>query len=237
MNSEIIFPTENHKIAFYEITEKLIEKKDVRGILLIGSLACGDGREKSDIDLYVISEQIPGDGEILIIKGIEIQIQWRTIEHVKEVVNGKNVATTMMRNSRIIYDPAGILKEVTEKLSKKFSYPYLLEDAEITAIRIFLSGLSEEMQEIEDGPYFNYIYYDRISRLISYFYPLKRLWKVRPKYIIRELKNIDYEFYNLICMAYEVKDRTEKIRMIGKISEKCLGLTDGPLYEGLYKIF
>ncbi len=238
IEEQMDFPTEMHRTAFDKILWKLTERRDVKGIWVIGSLASGNAKESSDIDLYVISEKIPGDGEILIIDGIEIQIQWRTPEHLKKVLDLKQVSTTMLRYNKSVYDPCGILKDAEKKLKEKFAGPYPLDDSEITAIRIFLSTLLEEMKEIEEDPYyFNYIYYDRIHRLILYFYELNRLWKPLPKYIISNLKETDKEFYKLICKAYEVTEIEEKTELIAKISGKCLALTDGLLYEGLYRIF
>jgi len=238
IGEKVNFPTERHGKVFDKVLRKLIEKKDVKGIWIIGSLASGNARESSDIDLYVVSEKIPGDGEISIIDGIEVQIQWRTPEHLKKVLGLKQVSTTMLRYNKIVYDSDGILKDAGEKLKEKFSGPYPLDNSEITAIRIFLSSLQKELKEIENDPYyFNYIYYDRIHRLISYFYELNRLWKPVPKYIIGNLKDIDKEFYKLVCKAYEVTEIEKKTELIAQISGKCLALTDGPLYEGLYRIF
>lgn len=231
------FPTERHELAFNKITTQLIEQ-EVLGILLIGSLAAGDAKEDSDIDIFVIRENIPADGEHKIIDGVEVQILWRTPEYLGKALDMREVCVTMLRYNKIVYDPEGILKKAQEKLERKFAGSYPINQDEITALRIFLTTLPGELASIrQDYYFFNYIFYNRIQRLISYFYELKRLWKPRPKYIIKELKKIDEEFYELILKAYEESDIEEKIELIEKISQKCLDLTDGPLYEGLYKIF
>ncbi len=238
IEEKVKFPTERHRKAFDKVLWELTQKRDVKGIWIIGSLASGNSRESSDIDLYVISEKIPGDGEILLIDGIEVQIQWRTPKHLKKILDSKQVSATMLRYNKIVYDPYEILKDAGENLKEKFSGPYPLDDSEITAIRIFLSSIQKELKEIEEDPYyFNYIYYDRIHRLISCFYELNRLWKPVPKYIINNLKDIDKKFYELVCKAYEVIEIEEKTELITQISGKCLNLTDGPLYEGIYRIF
>ena len=231
------FPTEKHELAFNKITTQLIEQEAL-GILLIGSLAAGDAKEDSDIDIFVIRENIPADGEHKIIDGVEVQILWRTPKYLDKALDMKNVSAAMLRYNKIVYDPEGILKKAQEKLETKFAGSYPIDEDEIIALRIFLTALPEEMASIrQDYYFFNYIFYNRIQRLISDFYELKRLWKPRPKYIIKELKKIDEEFYELILKAYEISDIEDKIELIEKISHKCLDLTDGPLSEGLYKIF
>jgi len=113
-----------------EFVKRILEKEDVIGILVFGSIA--KGKEKpfpeSDIDVLVVARKLPKnilERRLRNLKykiGIEsIEDIWLTPEELLEGVEGGwGVILDALADGIIVYDKEGILKKAREKVKRKY---------------------------------------------------------------------------------------------------------------------
>jgi len=72
--------------VIFKLVEKYSENCNVLAMLLIGSYAKGTYNSKSDLDLYIIQENIDDNVEFFYYLNFPVQIQFRNIESFKEKI-------------------------------------------------------------------------------------------------------------------------------------------------------
>lgn len=134
-NTELIRQKENIRLI-EQYLEIIRRRVNVRGMMLFGSVARGDAKPyksyESDIDLIVISEDLPADLEKRLLYKIEIetgtksrvQAIWMTPKELEEHIEAKSgYVLDAFYEGIILYDPAGFLErkkaKLTEELNKK----------------------------------------------------------------------------------------------------------------------
>ncbi len=116
-----------------EIAEEVVEelKKDpsVVGIEIAGSLAKGDIRPDSDIDLGVISESIETHQFVEEYRrGIKIDMSFEPLSILLQSVDTHPFLLYTFILSRIAYDPKGILRQIHVRLEDYFeNHPEIVE--------------------------------------------------------------------------------------------------------------
>lgn len=134
-NTELIRQKENIRLI-EQYLEIIRRRVNVRGVMLFGSVARGDAKPyksyESDIDLIVISEDLPADLEKRLLYKIEVetgtksrvQAIWMTPKELEEHIEAKSgYVLDAFYEGIILYDPAGFLErkkaELMEELNKK----------------------------------------------------------------------------------------------------------------------
>ena len=110
-----------------EIAEEVIEefKKDssVVGIEICGSLARGEIRADSDIDIEVISENIEKHQFIEEFRqGIKVDISTTPLRVILESVETHPYLHYTSLLTKIVFDPKGILKQIRDRLDLYFDH-------------------------------------------------------------------------------------------------------------------
>ena len=118
---------------------------------ILGPNASGKSNFESDIDLFVISDNPPGDAEISVIDSIQVQIQWRTPKAFGRIIR-KIKTTTMLRTRKILFDPRGILVKAGQERDSKFSRSSPIDKEELKIIRLYLTYIFNDLKKIEDFP-------------------------------------------------------------------------------------
>lgn len=121
----------NHlEIAKTFVQQKLVERDDIVGVLLVGSVARGDATEFSDVDLRVIVEQTDGnwlsrDGLDSWIDGIYIDaglVAKDTYAAADKVLKNPTVACDL-NDAIILHDTANFLSNTQQEVRAKFMHP------------------------------------------------------------------------------------------------------------------
>ncbi|MEM2135769.1 MAG: nucleotidyltransferase domain-containing protein [Candidatus Jordarchaeaceae archaeon] len=113
--------------AAYEIVEK---HREVLGVLLYGSVAKGETREESDIDLLVISEEplslTEDEYQISMKYGVAFEINSVTLKEFVAMLNMESsLIFGILEGYHVLFDNAGIsqlLKVFKKEILKKWSY-------------------------------------------------------------------------------------------------------------------
>lgn len=134
-NTELIRQKENIRLI-EQYLEIIRRRVNVSGVMLFGSVARGDAKPyksyESDIDLIVISEDLPADLEKRLLYKIEVetgtksrvQTIWMTPKELEEHIEAKSgYVLDAFYEGIILYDPADFLErkkaELMEELNKK----------------------------------------------------------------------------------------------------------------------
>jgi predicted nucleotidyltransferase len=110
-----------------EIAEEVVEefKKDssVVGIEICGSLARGEIRTDSDIDIEVISENIEKHQFMEEFRqGVKVDISTTPLGVILESVETHPFLLYVSLLTKIVYDPKGILKQIRDRLELYFDH-------------------------------------------------------------------------------------------------------------------
>ena len=133
MDIDLSFITDNYFAASVEAYIKQLFKinKELKGILLFGSLAKGEAvfseKKASDVDLFVIfsDNELPQNHidrinekiELMDSKGLGFDTLWVTETEFKNYVKIKaDIILSALYKGKILYDPIGLIKEQKQKL-------------------------------------------------------------------------------------------------------------------------
>ena len=112
----------SHQKIVKEIVEEYKDKKGTVAITLFGSLARGEERPSSDVDIEIISEDIKDwklkqDEEKY---GINIDLVLCPKRHLIHQVKNYPYLCYDYLHEKIIYDPKGFMKDIKNKLKEYF---------------------------------------------------------------------------------------------------------------------
>ena len=119
-----------HQKIVNEIVEEYKKNKSTLAITLFGSLARGEERKDSDVDIEIISEdakkwKLKQDDEKY---GIKIDLVICPKKHLLYQVEKYPYLCYDYLSEKIIYDPKGFMKDLKEKLKKYFDrHPKIVE--------------------------------------------------------------------------------------------------------------
>jgi len=111
----------SHQKIVEEIVEKQKKNKGIIAITLFGSLARGEEKPHSDIDIEIISETAK-KWQLLNRKkyGIDIDLVICPKRHLIHQIKDYPYLCYDYLNEKIIYDPQGFMKDIKNKLKKYF---------------------------------------------------------------------------------------------------------------------
>lgn len=121
---------EVHQKIVNEIVEEYTKDKSTLAITLFGSLARGEEREDSDVDIEIISEdaekwELKQDEERY---GIKIDLEICPKKHLLHQFEKYPYLCHDYLNQKIIYDPKGFMKDLKKKLKTYFDkHPEVVE--------------------------------------------------------------------------------------------------------------
>lgn len=117
-----------------QVLKKLLVKytldKNVLGIYLLGSLSKYTATEKSDIDLEIIFKKRKKEYELFHrkIDGIKVDLSFYTLEKFNDDFSNKPYLMYCSLNSKILYDPKGIIKKNLGIVKKYFDKNKKIKD-------------------------------------------------------------------------------------------------------------
>jgi len=132
-----------------EVIKELMKDPSIVGIEIAGSLASGDIRLDSDIDLGVISESIETHQFIEEHRrGIKIDISFEPLNMVVQSIETHPFLWYTTILSRIVYDPKCHLRQIHDKLEEYFeNHPEVVEFWEDKRSQLKAAKMRGEEQE------------------------------------------------------------------------------------------
>ena len=110
-----------------EVAEGIVDRyrgdENVVGVYFFGSMATGEVREDSDIDVEVVFREREKDYELVNerIEGIDIDLSCFSLEgFLKEFYEKTHRAYSILGKNKIVYDPEGVLKKAFAHVEKYF---------------------------------------------------------------------------------------------------------------------
>ena len=124
------------------VTNSLCRDKNVRGVLLTGSRARGDAHPGSDLDLLVLVDSLTGPSFCAeIVADTLVERHFRDRVRAKARLLENPVELYSYLDGRTLYDPDGLLAELTEFAGNRFE-TYRTSACEKSAIFYWLKSAS-----------------------------------------------------------------------------------------------
>lgn len=111
---------QKHEKILKEVTEGLLVRNDLQGILLMGSVACGCATESSDLDIMVLCDENKFDVEY--IDNIMVEIIYTTYSRRVELLNINIMEVYHFLHSRVIHDKEKLVELINIALHKYDHY-------------------------------------------------------------------------------------------------------------------
>jgi hypothetical protein len=180
-------PSSEEYVKRWRITRQIVdsmEKGDMHGVLLVGSVAREDCYESSDIDLMVVEDEKRRYPDRWV-GGVPVTTACLT---VSDVMNASDVLKSELLCGRILYDPYGKIDEVVQRIRDELDASGLDEKGlKLNWLSRVSAGYKGHADEADD-PYSVVAWYRAYT-----FYQTSRhlleehgVWKPRPR---------DYEQY------------------------------------------
>lgn len=125
-----------HEKIFKEIAKDFSKNKEISGVLLMGSVACGCAFENSDLDIMILCNE--NKFEVKYIDNIMVEIIYTTYERRLDKLNNSSVEVYHFLQSRIEYDN-GKLNELLDIAYNKYEN-YIPPDDYIKSITHWLKS-------------------------------------------------------------------------------------------------
>lgn len=110
---------QKHENILKELSEELLERNDVHGILFMGSVACGCESENFDLDIMVLCNE--NMFEVKYIDGIMVEIIYTTYGKRVELLNNNIMEVYHFLHSKVISDK-GKLAELMDTARYKYDH-------------------------------------------------------------------------------------------------------------------
>ncbi len=114
MNYKVpLIKNKEHKKVFTSIIEKLITSKKIIGVLLVGSVARGEAKPESDLDIIAfVDNNSKFKFEAKIINGILVEVKYLTIEEAKSKIKANSMEIYNYIDSIVVFDKLKRLNEI-----------------------------------------------------------------------------------------------------------------------------
>lgn len=182
-----MYPSSEEYVKRWRITRQIvdsIEKENIHGVLLVGSVARGDCYESSDIDLMVVANEKRRYPDRWV-EGVPVTTVCLS---VSDVMNASDVLKSELLSGRILYDPHGKIGVIVQRIRDELDASSLDEkELKLNWLSQVSAGYKSHADEADD-PYSVVAWYRAYT-----FYQISRhllgehsVWKPRPR---------DYERY------------------------------------------
>jgi len=124
------FRSKHYELCFKKYVEKILERKDVVGIVVFGSVAKGEEKPfpESDIDVLVLAKNLPKNPSIRRMSTLKyredvgiIEDIWLTPKELLDAVKGGwGVILDALADGIVVYDEEKILEKAKKIVERKY---------------------------------------------------------------------------------------------------------------------
>ena len=240
----------------YKFLDTYKNKNDIIGVLVCGSYVTGNPNNHSDLDVHLVLKGGAGYRERgnYIVDDLLIEYFANTKQQIlsyfkNDYSNVSPMSQTQFATGYIVKDDFGILKELKNQaicqLNKNF------EDLDTTPNMLSLYAIWDSLDDLqsileENRPDFDFIYYNKLDKLLSLYLKTKKIPYncksiighltseiVRRKYLLNEIK--DEKLVNTIkdCILEIVKQK--RMMAYTKLANDLLKQYDFKIEEFVFK--
>ena len=190
---------------FYNIIEKIVEKEDPYGILLVGSLSRMDKLELEkvrDIDIFVITNKDSLQRHVANIEGLEFDITYMPIKLLDQAIEKRlSSLICVLSKSKILYkseeNTLNYYLKVIESIYDEGPQNLNQSDIDYEKFKLTQSYLTLESRR-DDSLNFKFLRGVFLRELVTSFFKLNNIWMPPEK---RMLSNISDEKLKLLIQA------------------------------------
>lgn len=112
---------QTHRELLSELLGWARKDREVRGVLLTGSVARGDAYPGSDLDLYILlAQECTRPFEVQIRRGVMVELSYNDLKSARAKLESKPMEVYRYLDGHILYDPAGYLGGLVEIAKARF---------------------------------------------------------------------------------------------------------------------
>ena len=196
----------------YLFLEDYKNKQDVIGVLACGSYVTGNPNKHSDLDVHLVLKDGAGYRERgnCVIDGLLIEYFANTKKQILTYFKNdystiSPMSQTQFATGYIIKDDYGVVKELKEQAKCQLNKNF--EDLDTTPNKLSLYAIWDSLDDLqsifeENRPDFDFIYYNKLDKLLSLYLKTKKIPYncksiighltseiVRNKYLLEEIKD------------------------------------------------
>lgn len=208
--------------------DELHERPQVLGLILFGSYARGDHRPDSDIDLLVIISHGETRRKIAVRAGKTYEMVWVTESAALEYWEGDGDGCYgLWSDAQVIFDKNGTaerLRAGAMRIIKKGKAE--LSDLELAHRRFDVEDQLRAVHWLarEDVPAANHALQQIVSRLVTSYFDMERLWEPPPKKALQRIRKTDPPLGELLDSFYSPQPTFERsFRLAEEISQEVFG--------------
>ena len=166
-------------MRIHEVFERKIGElradKDIRGILVTGSLARGTETEYSDLDIIVISNKDEVVEEV--IDGVPVETHYNRAEQVKKWLVADPPSCYLYTYGKIIFDQEGVVENLVNVARERLAN-YEVTDLRKAYLNHKLNALKEKLVaslNLNDDLKIHYLIYNNFKVIVESIYALNSL--------------------------------------------------------------
>jgi predicted nucleotidyltransferase len=223
--------------ALLEALKYFKKKKNILGILVGGSYVNGNLSKNSDIDLFIVMEDVQWrEKGIKLFNGVEVEYFLQPYSQIlkyfeRESESLRRTTISVFSSGKILFDPKNKVKKlvgVAKKLSSK-KLPQVPK-ARVDLIKYFveddLKDLSDAVEN-KDVALANLIINSLFHDMLENYFLLERFPKPKSKYLLSGIK--DKEFRGKVTTFLKSNSIEIRTNSINKLAEYFLKLYGGRL--------
>jgi len=223
--------------ALWEALKYFKKKRNILGILVSGSYVYGNLSKNSDIDLFIVMEDLQWrEKGIKIFNGVEVEYFLQPYSQIlkyfeRESENLKRTTISIFSSGKILFDPQNKLKELV-RVAKRLSTKKLpsVPKARVDLIKYFVEDDLKDLSDATENKdvalanlIINSLFYD----ILDNYFLLERFPKPKSKYLLSAIK--DKEFRNKVTIFLNSNSIETRTNSINKLAECFLKLNGGRL--------
>lgn len=171
----------------------------ILGALLVGSASFGIHDKFTDVDIFVyVSDDVvkkrkaQGYNETYPFKGVEICVDWNSIEKLEEILSAwkDDESLWVFYNAKILYDPKGLMQKLLKRIKR---YPKELRRKKIFLHFYYLKAFLEDCKKAilrSDFLTALFLIYKAIDEITYLSFILEGLYVPYPKWRLHLIKKL-----------------------------------------------
>ena len=223
--------------ALSEALDHFKNKKNVLGILVGGSYVNGTLSKNSDIDLFIVTENVKWrEKGVKFFNGVEVEYFLQPYNQVlkyfeMESESLKRTTVSLFSSGKILFDPQNKVKELVQ-FAKKISSKKLpkVPKPKINLIKYFVEDDLKDLSDATEDKNLklaNLIINSLFNNIIENYFLLERTPLPKSKHLLKEIK--DKKFKNKVSTFLKSNSTETRTNSINKLSKHFLEKYGGKL--------
>jgi predicted nucleotidyltransferase len=223
---------EPYATALRQAVDYIIDRYDPTGIVASGSVLRGEGDATSDLDLYVIHEQLWRQRVQRYFNGVPAEIFVNPPSTIRgyfadEGRAGRPITAHMLATGAVILNRDGVVDELRAEAKDALHQPPNLSTGTLTIQRYMTATLLEDALDIEAKDPVNALFLleQAMPEMIRYAFLSANRHLPRPKTTLNALVELDPVLGELAQQFYTEADPMQRFAWAKEFAQRTLGVT------------